>query len=334
MSYKILYITLLSSLLLAACSTENGMEPVLDDRPIELSFRVNDYIRDGGALRATDDGSDAEREVTNLYIFLFNAAGTTPVSYYIDAAAFSGGTYTAAQNKITLNMTRAEAGERKVYIVANIDDDLKTALDGVSTVEGLQAVWTNTSQPWSTQIASPILMSGSATHDFIAQGYQLNSVPLIRAVAKIELNVKLTSGFQVVPTITSGNLEEYRYRYLDFDTRTYVEKPSTKPANLVSSSTDSWPSTDSWTPWGNTLVGTPLPNTGTGYVQDGTGKVTELRLITYLNERDEAGAVIEIELPRVDQGPLPPPEFGPELYRLPLPAKVERNNWYRYEIEI
>jgi hypothetical protein len=36
----------------------------------------------------------------------------------------------------------------------------------------------------------------------------------------------------------------------------------------------------------------------------------------------------------VDDGPLPPPEFGPELYRLPLPEKIERNNWYRYDIEI
>ncbi|WP_394358364.1 hypothetical protein, partial [Porphyromonas gulae] len=29
-----------------------------------------------------------------------------------------------------------------------------------------------------------------------------------------------------------------------------------------------------------------------------------------------------------------PPEFGPELYRLPLPEKVLRNHWYKYEVEI
>ncbi|PVZ04547.1 hypothetical protein C7382_1322, partial [Porphyromonas loveana] len=33
-------------------------------------------------------------------------------------------------------------------------------------------------------------------------------------------------------------------------------------------------------------------------------------------------------------GNLPPPEFGPELYRLPLPEKVIRNNWYKYDLTI
>lgn len=335
MRYKLLYITLLSGLLLAACSKENGIEPVLDDRAIELSFRVDDFVR--GGLRATDDGSAAEQAVTNLYLFLFDNTGANPVRYYIDAATFTGGTWvnSASEKKITLDMTQAEAGTRQVHIVANCAD-LQTQLDGVTTVAGLQTVYRNTPQPWSTNIASPILMSGSATHNFITQGYQLSSMHLIRAIAKIELNVKLTSGFQVEPTINSGNLTEYRYRYVSFDTRTYVEKPmSTKPANLASSSEDAvtgWRDTDR-IPWGASLNGTTPPDAGTGYTLE-SGRVTELKLITYLNERDQAGAVVEIELPRVDAGPLPPPEFGPELYRLPLPEKIERNNWYRYDIEI
>lgn len=343
MNYKLLYITLLSGLLFAGCSKDNGMEPVLNDRGITLSFSVDDFIRGAGlkgksadrkTLRATGDGSAAEQAVTNLYLFLFDNTGANPISYYIDGATFSGGTYSAAEKKIILDMTQAEAGARQVHIVANCAD-LKTQLDAVTTVAGLQSVFRSTPQPWSTNIEAPILMSGNATHDFIEQGYQLNSVPLIRTVAKIELNVRLTSGFQVDPTISGGNLVEYRYRYADFDTRTYVEKPMpAKPDNLASSSADAWPNTDSWTPWGASLNDSTPPDTGAGYTLDDDGKVTGLKLITYLNERDEPGAVVEIELPRVDDGPLPPPEFGPELYMLPLPEKIERNNWYRYDIEI
>lgn len=335
MKYKLLYITLLSGLLFAACSTENDIEPVLEDRAIELSFRVDDFVR--GGLRATDDGSTAEQAVTNLYLFLFDNTGANPIKYYIDAATFTGGTYSASDKKIILDMTQAEAGARQVYIVANCGD-LKTQLDTVTTVAGLQSVFRDTTQPWSANIASPILMSGSKTHDFrnvAGGGFQLNSVPLTRAIAKIELNVKLTPGFQVVPTIDGGNITEYRYRYVNFDTRTYVVKPMpTKPANLASSSADAWPNTAGWTPWGALLNGATPPDAGTGYTLDNNGKVTGLRLITYLNERDEAGAVVEIALPRVDAGPLPPPEFGPELYRLPMPDKIERNTWYRYDIEI
>lgn len=336
MNYKVLYITLLSGLLLAGCSKDNGMDPVLNNRGIELSFRVDDFIR-GAVVRATDNGSTAEQAVTSLYLFLFDNTGANPVRYYIDGATFSGGTYSAADKKITLDMTQAEAGARQVHIVANCGD-LKTQLDGVTTVAGLQSVFRDTPQPWSANIASPILMSGSKTHDFrdvAGGGFQLNSVPLTRAIAKIELNVKLTPGFQVVPTTNGGNITEYRYRYVDFDTRTYVVKPMpTKPANLGSSSANAWPNTAGWTPWGALLNGATPPDAGTGYTLDNNGKVTGLRLITYLNERDEAGAVVEIELPRVDAGPLPPPEFGPELYRLPMPDKIERNTWYRYDIEI
>lgn len=63
------------------------------------------------------------------------------------------------------------------------------------------------------------------------------------------------------------------------------------------------------------------------------GKVTSLKVVTYLNERDHAGTTIEIELPYNGSGPLPPPEFGPEVYKLHLPAKIERNHWYQYDVE-
>jgi hypothetical protein len=98
----------------------------------------------------------------------------------------------------------------------------------------------------------------------------------------------------------------------------YVIKPSVKTDNLVSSST--------WNAW--TATGTVTSYTLVG------GKVTGLTLTTYLNERDAAGSAIEISLPFMGSGPLPPPEFGDESYTLKLPAKVERNHWYIYDVAI
>lgn len=339
MKYKLLFITILYSLLLTSCSKEDEVELVLNNSPIELSFRVKSFTHDGASFRATNVGSNAEQAVNNLYLFLFDEDGNNPLKYNIGDATtdgtFTGGSFILSDKKIILDMTRGEAGVRNVYLVANINADLRSLLGGVTTVAGLQAVFRNTTSPWSDNIATPLLMSGNATHNFIADGHKLEGVVLTRAVAKIELNIKLTSGFQVVPTINSGNLAEYKFRYVDFDSRTYVEKPlPTKPDNLVSSSADAWPNSSNWTPWGASLNGADLLDTGLGYTINDSGKVTNLKLITYLNERDMKGSKVEIELPRVDEGPLPPPEFGPELYSLPLPEKIERNNWYVYDIEI
>ncbi len=84
---------------------------------------------------------------------------------------------------------------------------------------------------------------------------------------------------------------------------------------------------------------TPLHNeantvTDRSNTKDETGNVPALQLITYLNERTKAGASIEISIPYIDGGILPPPEFGDEVYKLQLPAKIERNNWYVYDVEI
>lgn len=338
-----LYIFLLSVIVFASCESENIPVDNLDKENIEIQFSVSNYnltsIR--SATRATDPtGTTQERQVNDFYLFLFPGTGNTTGSlekYYVDAGGVvthvgstNTGSYTASERKVTLSMTRAEAAARDVYIVANVGADLKTDLDAVTTIAGLQDVFKGTAQPWSPNIEVPILMSGNAAHDFITDGVRLESVPLTRAVAKIELNIKLTSGFQV----STGRLAEYKYRYVDFDTRTYVLKPEPKIPNLVSSSVsaDKWYDTERIS-WGNTLGIGADPAPGTGYATV-DGKVTELRLITYLNERDEIGATIEIELPRVDDGPLPPPEFGPELYSLPLPNVVARNHWYVYDIEI
>jgi hypothetical protein len=133
---------------------------------------------------AKDDGSPSEQEVNNLYLFLFDNTGANPVKYYIDAATFPGGTWVnTSEKKITLNMTQAEAGERQVHIIANCAD-LKTQLDGVTTVAGLQTVYRNTHN-LVTNINTPILMA-VVRRTIHHPRFSLNSVRLIRTIAKIE----------------------------------------------------------------------------------------------------------------------------------------------------
>ena len=147
-------------------------------------------------------------------------------------------------------------------------------------------------------------------------GGSWNSIPLIRAVAKVQLNISLTAKHQEKPLSGEGTTR-YKYRLIDFDKNTYVLKQILKTDNLVSSL--------AWINWNDAI---------TSYTLDGNGKVTNLTLITYLNERDNAGTSIELSLPYFDGGFLPPPEFGDETYKLQLPAKIERNNWYVYDVEI
>jgi hypothetical protein len=339
-------VILLSGLFLGACSSsdEPGTETGSGNgKKIELSFSLPDYALNTtggntssmkGVTRAsTDPGSDAERKIDNLYVFLFPTTGSQQlIKYYIDAASFSDGTWSTTDNKVVLNLTQAEVGTRDVYVVANCAD-LKTALDGVKAAGDLQSVLRQTPKPWSSDLNTPVLMAGHASHDFVAD-YHLDNVPLVRALAKIELDVTLSSGFQVVPTVANGSMEEYKYRYVGFDKDTYVLKPDTKTTDPASSSSNDWPDTDDWTLWGSALNASPVPDTGAGYTLTADGKVSSLKVITYINETDAAGSEIDIELPRADEGPLPPPEFGPELYKLFLPDKIVRNTWYRYDVDI
>lgn len=302
------------SLFLTACSgDDDSVGGNANNEKIALSFQINSFVK--GTLKATtNDGSAAEQAIENLYVFLFPTSGTqTFKSYYISSASFSGGSWNNTDNKVLLNLTQAEAGSRDVYVVANCTG-IKTSLDGVSTVTGLQSVLQSNSTPWSATLTTPILMSGNKTHDFNSN-YQLSSIPLIRAIAKVQLNVTLTSAHQGTPLSGEGTAQ-YKYKLIDFDKNTYVLKPTSKTDNLISSS--------SWINWNDAV---------TSYTLD-TGKVTGLTLITYLNERDNAGTAIELSLPYLDGGFLPPPEFGDEIYKLQLPARIERNNWYVYDVEI
>ena len=311
---KISYITLFLSILFIACSSDNTANSDVEDNNIELVFSVNSYIKN--ATKATTNiGTTEEQTVENLYIFLFpTTSSQTLISYYVSTPTFTGGSWNVNDKKLSFDLTQAEAGIRNIYIVANCSS-IKADLEAVTSLSKLESVLKTTSNPWSPNMSSPILMSGNKTHDFNSN-YQLNNVPLIRAIAKVELNIKLATEHQDLPTIASK--AQYNYKYIDFDKNTYVLKLSGRTENLESST--------AWTAW-------EAAGTTTSYVLE-QGKVTNLRLVTYLNERDNAGSAIEISLPYQATGLFPPPEFGNETYKLLLPAKIERNNWYVYDVEI
>lgn len=362
MNYK-LYLSLLSalwtSLFFTACS---GEEPVPQpaDQPVEIAFSMDNYAKvvtsarsvSTATTRATDTGSDAEREIGNLYLFLFDNTGANPVKYYINDATFSGGTYIASENRIRLNMTQTEAGTRQVYIVANVDATLKSALDGVTTVSGtgataLQTVLRTTPTPWSPTLTTPLLMSGNKTHDFISTDRVLGSggtntrVHLTRALAKVEVNITLRQEHQSNPVVLEGDFtgdpgtltekHQYHYAFLNFDKNTYVIKPATVTKQSELTAPDATVDLHSlgesaWIVWNS--LGT--------YVQGSNGTVTELKLVTYINERDEEASKplssIGINMPY--EGDYPPPQFGPDITQIFLPKTILRNHWYVYDIEL
>lgn len=342
---RILYISLLAVLLFPACTSEEvpGEEPGSEN--IEVLFSVSNYqvttVR--AATRATDAGNSYEQAINDFYLFLFPGSGNTNLvrKYYIDGTGVvqigvpgSFGTYDATGKKVSLNLTKAEAGNREVYIVANTagNTPLQTALDGVTSILGLQAVLSTTATPWSPVLTTPILMSGSESHNFMTErvlgtGIGGNEpLRLVRALARIELNITLKDEHK------SASIADYKYKYTNFHKETNVIKKatSTDPGDMASSTTDIWPNTTGWTPWGSAL---DTQGMGSAHTVSG-GVVTTLKLVTYVNERDDAGAAIEIEVPYNGSGPLPPPEFGPELYKLEFPEGIQRNYWYVHEIEI
>lgn len=318
---KILYITLLATLLFTSCTSEDIPGEKQDDKNIEISLSVDNFrvmnTATRVATRATDAGTTAEQLINNLYIFLFDNSGANPVSYNVAGAAFAGGIWSGDNEKVTLNLTQAEAGTRQVYVVANYYPTMATALGNVTTVAGLQAVLHSENNPWSPSIGTPILMSGNATHNFITNR-QLDNVPLTRAVAKLELNITLKAEHRSQPVVNGA--AQYKYRLIDFDKATYVLKPTSKPDDLANLP---------WTDWNASLAN----GVGTSY-EPASGEVTSLTLVTYINERDNPGTAVELSLPYIGSGPLPPPEFGDETYKLMLPATIARNHWYKYDIEI
>ncbi len=330
MKNKLLFLSLLSVYLFTSCTKDNEMNHK-ENQPIEISFSVSDFHEE---LRAgTEPGSMAEQKIDNLYFLLFDNAGTNPKRYYIDNHSAMGATWLVSEKKVILPITQNEARERQVYVVANADAALKGKLDAVTSVGALQNVFSTTEKPWSEQLKSPFLMSGHKDHDFKTD-YQLKTVPLTRAVAKVVLNIKLSAKYQTKKQLIGTSLSNFKYRYVHFDKRTYVLKPGVKPDDPTDSAHDLWPKVTDWQLWGGSLNATPEVDAGFGYKCDSQGQVLSLKAITYINERDNKGAAIQIALYPLDGGLLPPPEFGPEFHVVPLPDKIERNHWYSYDIEI
>lgn len=336
-----LYILLSAALLFISCSQDETVGGE-DKGKIEIMFSVPVFSVErmdgtGGtrAIRGTDIGTTEEQQVTDLYLLLFKSDGTDPIKYYINATGdftYGGreGNWNGTTNTVKLELTQSEAGTRQVYVVANCRADLKTKLDAVTTVTGtgetaLQNVLRDVLHPWSPTLTTPILMSGNAMHNFITN-YQLSNVALTRAVAKLQLNITLTAQRQGAPTINEGipgdytTVHPYKYKLVDFDKNTYVLKPAPTKTDALASSAD-------WINWD--AVGAL-----SSYTLDGGGKVTALSLSTYLNERDNAGTAVELQLPYYSGGTLPPPQFGDEGYKITLPAAVQRNHWYVYDVEI
>ena len=309
-----IYFVLIAILHFVACSPDdvpnNG---VLENKMLEVAYSINSFNVDGIATRATDAGTTAEQQVDNLYLLLFDGGGANPKRYFIDSATFTGGTWDAANRKITLSLTQAEAGNRQVYVVANISAALKTTLDGVATLTALKTVAVTNNTPWSPGLTTLILMSGNATHNFVANR-TLSTVSLIRALAKVELNITLPAVHQ------DANPLNYKYKFIDFDKKTYVLKPDSKPNDLVN-----FPTTG-WQDWQQAGVVASY-----GVV---SGKVATLKIVAYLNERNNAGSYIDIQLPYNPGGPLPPPEFGNDTFKLPLAGEVKRNHWYKYDVTL
>ena len=303
-----IYLVLLATLLFVTCSSDDVLEKGSNNR-VELSYSISNFNVNGITTRATDVGSTEEQQIDNLYLFLFDAGGANPIKYYVDNS-FSNGQWNTTEGKITLELTQAEAGTRQVYLVANVSPVIKTTLDGVSTLAALKAVKSTVNTPWSSTLTTPILMSGNATHNFVTNRI-LSSVPLTRALAKIELNVTLPAKHQ------DADASHYRYNFIDFDKNTYVLKPAATTYALA---------TIGWQPW-------QASSAVSSYTKGSDSKVNSLKVVTYINERDNAGSYIDIQLP-YNAGPLPPPEFGDDTFKLPLPSKIKRNHWYKFDVTL
>lgn len=332
-------IMVIAGLLFASCTKDN-----VSENPVQvvIAFAPENYTDAAvfGNSRAATTRTTAtaeEMKLTNAYIILFDNAGANPLKYYIEPGTnetdfqwiWGANTPTTQwarlkfypKNNSGVYMTAAELGTRKIYLFANVNNALKTTLDGIATETALisnHVVYTG--EPWS--ITTPLLMEGFATHNFENEGAVTATIPLRRAVAKLEIDITLAGSYQ--STVTN----DYKYRYLQFGNQSYLLEHAlpqvlgqvvNNPANGTS--------------WNN------IP--AISLITNGGGKVTGIKLITYINEYKNSTTKdirpkVEIQLPYNDGGFLPPPEFGEEgdTYVLQLPIEVKRNHYYSYSVEV
>lgn len=331
--YSYILLFSLATLLLASCAKSS--DPIiddLDDGMIEISYSQNKFdvsVWNGtrsAETRATQEGTISENAIDDIYILMFKTDGTDPIKYYSGTSASGAEGVWNKTDNVKLKVTQAEAGTRDVYVIANVGG-LNNDLDGITNKAGLDALLNSNDTPWSASLGTPadvkILMSGSVSSHNFQTNRKLETVALIRALAKVELNITLREEHQSTFTLKdadNNDVPQYYFNFVDFDKNTYVLENTTKSVDKKESS--------DWIEWGSTGF------VSTYEVDEDTDKVTSLTLVTYINETTNAGSLIDIKLPYNDGGLLPPPEFGFETYTLPLPAKIERNNWYVYDVEI
>ncbi len=340
---KYIYLLLISSIILAACSKDDipGSIDLAKDE-IAIRYGQKSYVSVG--TRNINASIDDEEQIDNIYILMaksdLNDNWIDIKRYYTGSpdgdATFSKGQWSSSEEKVIIKLTQSQAGERDVYVIANISTAMKTALDGVNSLTDLQGILESKSQPWSgtddtNNLKHPILMSGMKSHDFsVETGNRVLGdnattnlpVQLVRAFAKVELNVKLPSKHQ------STNPADYKYNFVDFDKNTYVLENTTKAIDAAS--TGNYTVTP--VVWVNFSV--DGSDQVSSYVKNSSGKITELKIVTYINETTDANSYIELQLPYNDDGLLPPPEFGPETFILPRQGEIKRNHWYKFDIEL
>lgn len=301
-----------------SCSKKGGNvadEPVPAGR-VEIYFsNPNFSLSENGTnikmrALAIDATEPQEKQIDNLYLFLFPHAGSH-YKYYITSSSFTGGSWIAAEGRIVLELSSDIVSNCDVYLVANCSD-LKNSLDAVDSKEKLKTVLRTYSDLW--KIGTPLLMEGEATHDF-TQNRKLKSVELKRALAKLMIEVKLNKEHQ------SKQIKDYGYKYLNFGKKTYLlERKEPQKTGDVQSH-NNWQAIEKIT-------------------KDSEGNITSFRIATYINEYDNTGnanaprAEVSFRLPFNGSGPLPPPEFGEDKYEIKLPQKVVRNTLYDYTLDI
>lgn len=335
---KYIYLLLISALLFGACSKDDVPSGIdVSDDEVAISYSLKKYVQvvtNGNSTKSTSEirniniEAGDEENIDNLYILMVNSGWSDIKRFYTASSNFAEGTWNAAGENVTIKMTQSEAGQRDVYVIANVSADVKSDLDGVTNLTGLQGVLESKSEPWSgmgaTNLKHPILMSGMKNHNFSTQGRVLENLQLVRAFAKVELNVTLPTKHQ------STNEADYKYNFVDFDKNTYVLENITKTADVASTG-NSAATPATWVPFD--ADGT-TDHVSSYEVDNVSGLVTNLKIVTYINETTNANSYIEIQLPYEDGGFLPPPEFGPETFILPRQGKIERNHWYKYDVEL
>ena len=347
---KYIYLLLISAILFAACSKDDvpgGIE--VSDDEIAISYSLKKYVQvvtNGNSTKSASETRNInieagdEENIDNLYILMVNSGWSDIKRFYTTSSNFAEGTWNADGESVTIKMTQSEAGQRDVYVIANVSDALKAVLDLVNDVDGLKNALETKATPWSgasagNNLKHPILMSGNKPHNFVTQGRVLSSVELIRAFAKVELNVKLPAKHQAAPTYSSDGgvteLPNYQYNFVDFDKRTYVLENTNKPDDQKASTGNSADTPATWVPFD--ADGT-TDHVSSYEVDEVSGLVTNLKIVTYINEKTNANSYIEIQLPYKDGGFLPPPEFGPETFILPRQGEIKRNHWYKYDVDL